>query len=87
MAPITDTPYYLVPNLRALDPSAREIELNAHTWIQPTLIEDEDLMFGGKSLSTWYEEERRRLSNATAEEERRGRQRVSRIALRPVLCC
>jgi hypothetical protein len=72
----TEAPYYLVPNLRALDPTAREIELGSHSWIQATIIEDDDLMFGGKSLSSWYEEERRRLSGEADEEERRGRQRV-----------
>jgi GAF domain-containing protein len=78
MAPqATEPPYYLVPNLRATDPAAREIDLNAHSWIQATVIEDEDLMFGGKALSAWYEEERRRLSGSSDEEERRGRQRVS----------
>lgn len=55
-------------------------------WMMATTIDDDDLTFGGKSLSTWYEEDRRRLSvgdDGTAispnrgrhEEERRGRQR------------
>ncbi|KEY70541.1 hypothetical protein S7711_02699 [Stachybotrys chartarum IBT 7711] len=71
--------YYLVPNLQALDPSACEVDLNAHAWVQPTIIEDDDLTFGGKSLSAWYEEERRRLScGASSDEERRGRERVRR---------
>lgn len=49
------------------------------SWVQPTsIIEDEDLTFGGKSLSTWYEEERRRLSLCDEEDERRGRERVRR---------
>lgn len=63
MAPTSsDATYYcyLVPNLRALDPAAREVDLDAHAWVQPTVIDDDDLTFGGKSLSTWYEEERRR---------------------------
>lgn len=72
------TCYYLVPNLQALDPSAREVDASAYTWVQPTIIEDEDLTFGGKALSTWYEEERRRLSSGSDEEERRGRERVRR---------
>jgi hypothetical protein len=67
--------YYLVPNLHAIDPTAREMELNSQAWVQPIIIEDEDLQFGGKSLSTWYEEERKRLSSYSDEEERRGRQR------------
>ncbi|CAK7202883.1 hypothetical protein SEUCBS139899_005610 [Sporothrix eucalyptigena] len=29
------------------------------TWMAFTIIEDDDLMFGGKPLSTWYEEDRR----------------------------
>jgi hypothetical protein len=46
----------------------------------PTVIDDEDLTFGGKPLSAWYEEERRRLSNgsSSSDEERRGRERVRR---------
>ncbi|POR37319.1 Uncharacterized protein TPAR_02474 [Tolypocladium paradoxum] len=85
----SEATYYLVPNLRALDPSAREVDLNAHVWVQPTVIEDEDLTFGGKSLSAWYEEERRRLSSGGSDdghgndqhahgEERRGRERTRR---------
>ncbi|KAI8689260.1 hypothetical protein NCS55_00182700 [Fusarium keratoplasticum] len=79
MASSTETTcYYLVPNLQALDPSAREVDASAYAWVQPTIIEDEDLTFGGKALSTWYEEERRRLSSGSDEEERRGRERVRR---------
>jgi hypothetical protein len=86
----SEATYYLVPNLRAADPSAREVDLDAHSWVQPIVIEDEDLTFGGKSLSTLYEEERRRHSAASVggnssdeetvhrEEERRGRERVRR---------
>ncbi|KAM5352795.1 hypothetical protein ACJ41O_005517 [Fusarium nematophilum] len=78
MAPSSETTYYyLVPNLQAIDPSAREVDPSAYTWVQPTIIEDEDLTFGGKALSTWYEEERRRLSSGS-DEERRGRERVRR---------
>ena len=44
-------------------------------WMVATVIEDDDLMFGGKSLSAWHEEDRSRYS--TPEEETRGRQRVS----------
>ncbi|KAL2752449.1 hypothetical protein ACRALDRAFT_2029685 [Sodiomyces alcalophilus JCM 7366] len=57
----------------------RHIELDSDTWIEATEIDDDDLQFGGKSLSEWYEEERKRLSNGSSssdEEERRGRQRV-----------
>jgi hypothetical protein len=47
-------------------------------WIEPITIDDDDLTFGGKPLSTLYEEERQRLSSGSSsdEEERRGRQRV-----------
>lgn len=48
----------------------------AYQLIEPIAIDDDDLMFGGKSLSAWYEEERRR-ARRHSEEERRGRQRVS----------
>lgn len=68
-----EQPYYLVPNLQALDPTVREVDLDAHAWMMPTIIEDEDLTFGGKSLSAWHEEDRRQVG----EEERRGRARVS----------
>lgn len=57
--------YYHPPHLQALDPSAREVDLNAYTWVQTTIIEDGDLIFGGKALSTWFEEERRRLVSST----------------------
>ncbi|OAA63144.1 hypothetical protein ISF_05020 [Cordyceps fumosorosea ARSEF 2679] len=57
------TTYYLLPDLRAIDPGAAELDLAAHAWVCPIVIEDEDLMFGGKSLSALYEEERRRRSS------------------------
>ncbi|KAK2761110.1 hypothetical protein CKAH01_16366 [Colletotrichum kahawae] len=77
MSPAQDQYYYVIPNVSAMDPNAREVDLASQSWIQATIIEDDDLMFGGKSLSTWYEEERRRLSNTSSdEEEHRGRQRV-----------
>jgi len=90
MSPIPSDSYYIIPNLQAMDPSAHEIDLNSQTWIQPIIIEDEDLMFGGKSLSTWYEEDRSRLSSGSSsgsddgnqspeeEEEHRGRERTRR---------
>ncbi|GAB0133339.1 hypothetical protein EsDP_00001751 [Epichloe bromicola] len=83
----SEATYYLVPNLRALDPSAHEVDPKSHTWVQPIDIDDEDLMFGGKSLSAWHEEDRRRLSSGgsddgrndhSQDEERRGRERVRR---------
>ncbi|OTA94254.1 hypothetical protein M434DRAFT_71632 [Hypoxylon sp. CO27-5] len=66
-----DTLHYYLP-----DTNAREAELQKQGWMEPIVIDDEDLMFGGKSLSAWYEEERKSTS-FPAEEERRGRQRVS----------
>ncbi|KAH6603775.1 hypothetical protein Trco_007221 [Trichoderma cornu-damae] len=66
MSPKQSDSYYLLPNLQAMDPSARELDLNSHTWIQPIIIEDEDLMFGGKTLSAWYEEDRSRLSSSSS---------------------
>lgn len=65
----------LVPNLSVPDPAAGEIDLSSHSWMVATIIEDDDLMFGGKPLSAWYEEDRRRLSSYIEEEETRGRQR------------
>ncbi|CAH0048459.1 unnamed protein product [Clonostachys solani] len=78
MSSSPETAYYLVPNLQALDPSATELDASSTTWVQPTIIEDDDLTFGGKSLSAWYEEDRRRFSHSDEEEERRGRERVRR---------
>ncbi|KAK4154806.1 hypothetical protein C8A00DRAFT_42486 [Chaetomidium leptoderma] len=67
----TPQPYTLV----VADPGADEPEVN-HTWMMATVIEDDDLMFGGKPLCAWYEEDRRRMSsNMDEEEETRGRQR------------
>lgn len=78
----SSTTYYLVPtNYQALDPSASEVDASATPWVQPIDIDDDDLTFGGKPLSTWYEEDRRRLSSSgtdDGEDERRGRERVRR---------
>ncbi|KAH8653912.1 hypothetical protein BGZ61DRAFT_374032 [Ilyonectria robusta] len=65
---------YLLPGLQALDPSAPEVDLDAYTWVQPTAIEDNEVMFDGKALSTWYEEERRRLSSG-GEDSKKSRSR------------
>lgn len=68
-------------------------EMNTAAWVQAIVIEDEDLTFGGKSLSELYEEDRQRLSTASApsstcgseeaasydDEERRGRDRTRRM--------
>ncbi|RYP38607.1 hypothetical protein DL767_002543 [Monosporascus sp. MG133] len=64
-----DTPYYFVP-----DADEQAAKVQGYGWMKPIIIDDDDLMFGGKSLSTWYEEERQSLS-ISVEEERRGRQR------------
>lgn len=45
-------------------------------WMVATVIDDNDLMFGGKSLSAWYEEDRcRQGESGKVEQERRGRSR------------
>ncbi|KAK9423416.1 hypothetical protein SUNI508_04310 [Seiridium unicorne] len=53
---------------------AAEVHSQGYGWMEPTVIDDDDLMFGGKSLSAWHEEDRQKVS--VPEEERRGRQRV-----------
>ncbi|KAL1838054.1 hypothetical protein VTJ49DRAFT_3102 [Mycothermus thermophilus] len=69
----------VVPNLYIPDPSVSvdELDLPSPSWMVATVIEDDDLMFGGKPLCAWYEEDRRRLSSESVidEEETRGRQR------------
>lgn len=72
-AAASDMTYYLDPNMQAC-----EMDAGSQAWVQPTIIEDDDLTFGGKSLSAWYEEDRRRLSHSDEEESRRGRERVRR---------
>ncbi len=48
--------YYYFPELQAM-------ELQAQPWMVATIsIDDDDLTFGGKPLSTLYEEDRRRYS-------------------------
>ncbi|KAI0846525.1 hypothetical protein F5Y00DRAFT_143545 [Daldinia vernicosa] len=68
--PGDETLHYYLP-----DTNAREAELQKQGWMEPIVIDDEDLMFSGKSLSAWYEEERKSIGGPV-EEERRGRQRV-----------
>ncbi|KAH0527142.1 hypothetical protein TsFJ059_002169 [Trichoderma semiorbis] len=85
MSPKQSDSYY---HLQTMEPSAHELDLNAQAWIQPIIIEDEDLMFGGKPLSAWYEEDRSRSTSSNSsddgnqspyeEEERRGRERTRR---------
>ncbi|KAI2468864.1 hypothetical protein F4781DRAFT_396623 [Annulohypoxylon bovei var. microspora] len=76
-----DTLQYYLP-----DTNAREVELQKQGWLEPIVIDDDDLMFGGKSLSAWYEEGRKSVS-FPVEEERRGRQRVRFIKLFINRCC
>ncbi|XDG02737.1 hypothetical protein ABKA04_002352 [Annulohypoxylon sp. FPYF3050] len=57
------------------DTNAQGIEFQKQGWLEPIVIDDDDLMFGGKSLSAWYEEGRKSVSFPAAEEEQRGRQR------------
>lgn len=71
----TPQPRMVVHNLYIPDSAADEIDLNNHPWMMATVIDDDDLMFGGKPLCAWYEEDRRMLSSAMDEEETRGRQR------------
>ncbi|KAL2270682.1 hypothetical protein VTJ83DRAFT_53 [Remersonia thermophila] len=71
--------HLVVPNLYIPDPSdsVDDLDLPSSLWMVATVIEDDDLMFGGKPLCAWYEEDRRRLSSESIvdEEETRGRQR------------
>lgn len=62
------------------DPSTTDTRHTASSqhWMYATIIEDGDLMYGGKPLSAWYEEERRRQRVSLAdslEQDRRGRSR------------
>ncbi|KOS20122.1 hypothetical protein ESCO_006309 [Escovopsis weberi] len=83
------------PRLLAFDPAASDLSIASyqHDWIQPVIaidIEDEDLMFGGKTLSAWYEEDRSRLSGSGGgsgardeqQQQRRGRARQRRQSLK-----
>lgn len=72
----TSQPYVLIPNLYIPDQSADEVELPDQSWMVATVIDDDDITFGGKPLCAWYEEDRRRLSSCIDEEETRGRPRA-----------
>ncbi|KAH8904148.1 hypothetical protein BR93DRAFT_971218 [Coniochaeta sp. PMI_546] len=63
--------YFVMPNVDTASSSGTE------NWMVATVIDDNDLMFGGKSLSAWYEEDRRRQQSGSSkvEPERRGRSR------------
>jgi hypothetical protein len=71
----TPQPRMVVQNLYIPDAAADEIDLANQPWMMATVIDDDDLMFGGKPLCAWYEEDRRLLSSAMDEEEPRGRPR------------
>jgi hypothetical protein len=76
MTSSTELTSYFLSYLQGLDPCIQEAGPNAYIWVQPT-IEDDDIIFDGKALSTWYEEERhRRIRSSDDREERRGRKRV-----------
>ncbi|KAL2017410.1 hypothetical protein VTK56DRAFT_2212 [Thermocarpiscus australiensis] len=47
----TSEPYMLVPNFHIPDSTADETDLASHSWMVAILIEDDDIMFGGKPLS------------------------------------
>ncbi|KAF9771636.1 hypothetical protein IL306_010724, partial [Fusarium sp. DS 682] len=75
MTSSTELTSYFLLYLEGLDPCIQEVGPSAYIWVQPT-IEDDDIIFDGKALSTWYEEERRRQIRASEDrEERRGRKR------------
>ncbi|KAH6845763.1 hypothetical protein B0I37DRAFT_191758 [Chaetomium sp. MPI-CAGE-AT-0009] len=72
----TPQPRMVVQNFYIPDAAADEIDLANHPWLMATtVIDDDDLMFGGKPLCAWYEEDRRMLSLAMDDEETRGRPR------------
>ncbi|KAK4120690.1 hypothetical protein N657DRAFT_636402 [Parathielavia appendiculata] len=71
----TPQPCTLVRNVHIPDSDAEEMDLASQPWALAIVIEDDDLMFGGKPLCAWYEEDKRMLSTCIAEEENRGRQR------------
>ncbi|KID76125.1 uncharacterized protein G6M90_00g078080 [Metarhizium brunneum] len=50
--------YYFIPGLCALDPWAPEVDPDTHMWVRAIQIDDTDLMFEGKSLSSWFEDDR-----------------------------
>ncbi|KAH6640078.1 hypothetical protein BKA67DRAFT_141268 [Truncatella angustata] len=71
----TSTDSHHAQNVSPYYYSSPGTDTQGYGWMQPIEIDDDDLLFGGKSLSEWHEEERRTVSTP-AEEERRGRQRV-----------
>ncbi|EFZ01937.1 hypothetical protein MAA_03166 [Metarhizium robertsii ARSEF 23] len=55
--------YYFIPDLCAIDPLAPEVDPDTHTWVRAIQIDDTDLMFEGKSLSSWFEDDRSHRSH------------------------
>lgn len=49
-------------NFYVLDVNISEMDLNSYLWMMVIVIEDDDLMFGGKFFSVWYEEDCCRFS-------------------------
>ena len=71
--PDPDTPINLTPEAMTL-PDEIAPYSGPYSWMVSTVIEDDDLMFGGKPLCAWHEEDRR-MMGLVDEEETRGRSR------------
>ncbi|KAG6063057.1 hypothetical protein E4U32_001684 [Claviceps aff. humidiphila group G2b] len=79
MASDTETAYNL--DLHVPKPPTRQVDRSWCRWVQPIAIDDEDITFCGKSLSAWYEEDRRqrlRSMGLLHDEPSRGRERERR---------
>lgn len=57
------------------DAYAAQASQAASQWMKVIPIEDDDLTFGGKPLSDWYEEDRRRYSSSSLESPDEAQQR------------
>ncbi|KID86160.1 hypothetical protein MGU_06593 [Metarhizium guizhouense ARSEF 977] len=62
--------YYFIPGLCALDPPAPEVDPGTHTWERAIQIDDADLMYEGKSLSSWFEDDRNHRSRRSRRSRR-----------------
>ncbi|KAG5969663.1 hypothetical protein E4U58_001243 [Claviceps cyperi] len=81
MASENETAYTLVSDLHVPEPPTRQVDRSWCRWVQPIAIDDEDITFCGKSLSAWYEEDRRqrlRSMGLLHDEPSRGRERDRR---------
>lgn len=67
--PTIQHPYYF-PNYQVFGHYPKGTDHYAYILINSTVIEDDDLTFDSKKLSTWYEEERRHLVSMTKGNER-----------------